>query len=95
MDYFRENNTPDTSQFIQWEAHKCVLRGKFLALASAVKWEKQTYLREIFSKLKRLEATHKCTLAQQTYQELVETLTLLQDELGCKLKRKHALSQKL
>lgn len=95
INYFRENNTPDTSQLTLWEAHICVIRGKLLALASTLKREKQTYIRAIFSKLKRLETTHKPTLVQQTHQELVETRILLQEELGPKLKHKYTLSQNL
>lgn len=30
--YFTENDTPDTSKLTQWEAHKCVVRGKLISL---------------------------------------------------------------
>lgn len=79
LDYFGENNTSDASKLTQWEAHKYVVRGKLLSLVAAIKREKQAILKDIFTKLKTLEATQKSTLAQQFYQELTEVCTLLQE----------------
>lgn len=94
-DYFIENDTPDTSTQTQWEAHKCVIRGKLISLTVAVKKAKKATLSNLFLKLKKLEALHKQTLAQQTHSELTETRTLLKDELHLNLKKKFILSHKL
>lgn len=50
---------------------------------------------ELFTKLKTLETLHKRMLAQQSYQELIETRKLLQDELGRAIRKNFMLSQKL
>lgn len=93
-DYFTENDTPDTSTQTQWEAHKCVIRRKLISLAASVRKEKKAKLANLFAKLKKLEALHKHTLAQQTHSELTETRTLIK-ELHHNLKKKFILSQKL
>lgn len=77
------------SKLTQWEAHMCVIRGEIISQATAIKKEKQTRLKDIFTKLKSLEATHRCTLAHQTYLELTEVCTLLQEKLGRNLKKKY------
>lgn len=38
QNYFKENGTPEMALLTQWEMHKCVLRGTFLALSAA--WKK-------------------------------------------------------
>lgn len=35
--YFIENSTPDVAPASIWEAHKCVLRGKLMAIAASVR----------------------------------------------------------
>lgn len=95
VNYFKENNTPDTSSITQWEAHKCIIRGKLFSLAARIKKEKQSQLKEMFDKLKTLEALHKRTLAQQSHLELTEVRTLIQDEIGKNIRKKFTLSQKL
>lgn len=62
---FTENDTPDTSKLTQWEAHKCVVRGKLISIAATLKKAKKTKLANLFSKLKKLESLHKRNLAQK------------------------------
>lgn len=39
--FFSENYTPDTALLTQWEAHKCIIRGKFLALKASCRKAQQ------------------------------------------------------
>lgn len=52
-DYFAENDTPDMSTLTQWEAHKCIVRGKLISLAASVRKEKKAKLANLFAKLKK------------------------------------------
>lgn len=88
VEYFNENNTPENFKLTQWEAHKCVIRGKLISLAAAIKKEKKARLTELFTKLRTLEMIHKRNLAQKSYMELTETHVLLQEELGRNLRKK-------
>lgn len=67
--YFRENNTPETSSLTQWEAHKCVIRARPVSMATTIKKERHRYLAGLNNKLKTLEALQKQTLAQKSYQD--------------------------
>lgn len=93
--YFQDNDTPDTSTLTQWEAHKCVIRGQLISLASALKHEKRKHMNDLLAKIQTLERAHKLYLAQHTHHELTETRKLLLEELGQKMRSKYTLSQKL
>lgn len=36
VNYFKENNTPDTSSITQWTAHKFIIRGKLISIAARI-----------------------------------------------------------
>lgn len=64
-------------------------------LSSNQKKRKTAKLTDLFAKLKTLEATHKCTLAQSIHMKFIEIRTRIQEQLGHNLKKKFNLSQKL
>lgn len=74
------NDTPDMSPMIQWEAHKCVVRGYLLAIAARKK-EHQMLIRDLSNKITLLESQHKCSLGLKVMTELAETRALLLEEL--------------
>ncbi|XP_077340933.1 uncharacterized protein LOC143986462 [Lithobates pipiens] len=94
-DYFSENNSPDTSNMTQWEAHKCVIRGKMIAISASLRKARKAGLAALFAKLRNLEASHKQTLAQHTLEELTDTRALINETLNLNVKKKFILSQKL
>lgn len=94
-DYFRQNDTPDVSPMIQWEAHKCVVRSHILAITARKKKEHQTLIRDLSNKITLLEAQHKCSLALKVATELAETRALLLKELFKRARKWQTLSQKL
>lgn len=57
-DFFALNDTPDTSPPTQWEAHKCVIRGKLIALTTAQKKTSQKATSDLLTKIKDLETRH-------------------------------------
>lgn len=93
--FFIYNDNGETAPLTQWEAHKCVLRGKFIALKTLWKKAYQARITNLIQKIKTLELAHKQTQAQQTYQELTQTREYLLTELSHKTKRKFILQQKL
>lgn len=68
--YFQENDNPETAPHTLWEAHKYVIRGKFLTLKASRKKAQQTTLLELTNKIRRLELAHKQSQVQDTYLEL-------------------------
>lgn len=94
----REPITKNKSQrglLSQWEAQKCILRGKFLALKTSRKKAHQARTTNSTHKLKTLVLAHKQIQAQQTYLDLTQTRELLLEELNHKIIRKFVLKQKL
>lgn len=71
-DYFLHNGTPDVSPMMQWEAHKCFIRGQLLAISSRRKREQQELILSLSSKIRVLEAQHKRSLAIKISQDLQE-----------------------
>lgn len=95
QDFFLHNDTPDVSPMTQREAHKCVIRGQLLAISVRKKRENQARILELSTKICKLKAQHKRTLAINISQELVETRLLLLGELLKRVRRRNTLSQKL
>lgn len=79
----------------QWEAHKCVIRGQLLSIASRRKREHQAMILSLSTKIRALEAQHKRSLAIKTSQDLQELRSQLTDELFKKARLQKILSQKL
>lgn len=53
--YFHENTTDGVSPLSIWEAHKCVLRGELISLASQLKRESEKELQTLVAKISQLE----------------------------------------
>ncbi|CAH2318848.1 Hypothetical predicted protein [Pelobates cultripes] len=70
--YFTENETGDVSDMTIWEAHKSVLRGKLIQIASQRKKEAGTLMSTILDRIHSLETQHKRQQVEDTYRELLE-----------------------
>lgn len=95
IQYFRENGYPEITQLIQWEAHKCYIRGEFMAMSAKKTREKQAYISQLIKNIHALEMNHKRTQALSTLQELSQLRAKLIDELNKRTKLNFILSQKL
>lgn len=62
-EYFEINTNQATTPLAQWEAHKCVIRGKLISLASTQKRISQKLVIDLVENMKRLEMNHKSSLA--------------------------------
>lgn len=76
QNYFRENDTPDTSPLVQWNAHKYVLRGTLLAMVTMRKCAAQPSLTYLLARRQTLETNHKQWQAQKAYQELIQVRSM-------------------
>lgn len=91
LQYFAENSNPEISPISLWEAHKCVLHGELITLAT--KKQHQEYINSLIRTIKSLETSHKRTHAQATLQDLMRTRANLLEELGKCSKRRYILGQ--
>lgn len=57
--YFRENSTEEVSHITVWKAHKCMLRGRLISLASLKKKNSEKELQVILDRVQKLETQHK------------------------------------
>lgn len=57
--YFRENTTDDVSPLTVREAHKCVIRGRMISLASQKKKASEKELKALLDTILILETQHK------------------------------------
>lgn len=57
--YLTENDTPDISPMLKWEAHKCTIRGELIAIASKRKHERQNHISNLANHIHELEKAHK------------------------------------
>ncbi|CAH2276918.1 UDP-Gal:beta c beta 1,4- galactosyltransferase, polypeptide 1, gene 1 isoform X1 [Pelobates cultripes] len=64
--------TDDQTVTTIWEAHKSVLRGTLMHLASKKKNESQRQMRELMVCINALETQHKLSQLEETYKELLE-----------------------
>ncbi|CAH2256187.1 Hypothetical predicted protein [Pelobates cultripes] len=70
--YFTENDTEDVSKVTLWEAHKSVLWGHFIRIASHKKKEAQQHMMELTDQITKLETQHKWTQLEEQYRSLLE-----------------------
>ncbi|CAH2284517.1 Hypothetical predicted protein [Pelobates cultripes] len=56
--YFRENDSPDTTPAMQWEAHKYVAKGELIRMASHLKRKREMDTRKLSQEIKILEEKH-------------------------------------
>lgn len=92
--YFSNNDTPETNPMMQWEAHKCVIRGELIALQTKLKKQHQAKINDLLQQVKRLESTHKLSRAADTLQELTDTRTQLLELMGKQYRRRMTLANK-
>ncbi|CAH2306963.1 Hypothetical predicted protein [Pelobates cultripes] len=69
--YFAENNTEEVSDMTIWEAHKSVIRGHLIRMASRRKKEIGQQLADLTQKISDLEMAHKRDQQDQTYRDLM------------------------
>lgn len=93
--YFTENDSPDISPLIQWEAHKCSIRGEFMAIAAKKRREKQAHILQLTTRIHKLEKVLKRTQVIFTLQELTQVRVELVDVLHKRRKCNYILSQKM
>lgn len=93
--YFQDNDSLDISPMIKWEAHKCTIRGKLIAIASKRRRERQAHISILSKRIQNLEKIHKKTRALSTLEELTQVRTELKEVLHKQIKRNYILSQKI
>ena len=94
-DYFVRNENDETSSLIQWEAHKCVIRGEFIKKLARLKKERQSRIKSLTDQIHKLEISHKRNIAVSSLEELTKTRALLTEELNLKIKRQYVLRHKI
>ncbi|OCT94959.1 hypothetical protein XELAEV_18012643mg [Xenopus laevis] len=70
LDYFRENDPKDTSSANRWDAHKVVVRGVLISIATRAKKEQLKKVSTITEELHRLSIQHKQHPALVTLQRI-------------------------
>uniref|UniRef100_A0A8C5QP47 Reverse transcriptase domain-containing protein n=1 Tax=Leptobrachium leishanense TaxID=445787 RepID=A0A8C5QP47_9ANUR len=70
QDYFRLNDIDDISMQVLWAAHKLVIRGALLGLASHLKKQKLADIQDLQRQLREREMTHKTSPSPETYAAL-------------------------
>ncbi|CAH2285090.1 Hypothetical predicted protein [Pelobates cultripes] len=70
--YFALNETDDLPATTIWEAHKSVLRGTLMRLASQKKRESRKHMTDLLTRITTLEMQHKRSHLEGTYKELLE-----------------------
>lgn len=94
-DFFSTNTSTDVTPAITWAAHKCVIRGELMSIAAQRNKLRFTRINDLTTRIRRLEQTHKASLAAATLTELIQAREELLETLNVTLKRKFALTQKL
>lgn len=77
--YFIENTTPEVSPSVLWEAHKAVLRGQCIALASAMKKDVMAVKVRTERELRALERKLQISPSTQLLKKIVCLCTTLKD----------------
>lgn len=68
-----ENKIIDTSPLINWEAHKCVIRGVLIAAAAKRRKEKQKHFNDLADRILQLEKAHKQSGALDTLNIFIQS----------------------
>ncbi|CAH2303361.1 Hypothetical predicted protein, partial [Pelobates cultripes] len=91
--YFAENNTLAVSPTQIWEAHKAVLRGHIIALASKHKKAREHQIVTLTEEIRHLETAHKKSMSLENYKQLLDKRSALQSLLNMKIQRFLLLSK--
>lgn len=93
--YFKENDSPEISPMMRWEAHKSTIRGELIALSAKRRKDRQTHINTLTSRIQALEAAHKSSMAATSLPELLQARSELLEALNKQTKRNYILSQKI
>lgn len=93
--YFTKNPAQDITPITVWEAHKCVIRGELVSLATKAKNTQQEQIKSLIDKIKRLEIFHKQSASKAALQDLTHMRITLLDELGENARRRYILREKV
>ncbi|CAH2284470.1 Hypothetical predicted protein [Pelobates cultripes] len=77
--YFGENDTPEASPISVWEAHKSVLRGTLIRIASQKRKAFMQEMVDLYRSISTLERQHKRSQLNAVYGELMEHRRRLKD----------------
>ncbi|CAH2250641.1 Hypothetical predicted protein, partial [Pelobates cultripes] len=77
--YFGENDTPEASPISVWEAHKSVLRGILIRIASQKRKAFMQEMVDLYRSISTLERQHKRSQLNAVYGELMEHRRRLKD----------------
>lgn len=86
-EYFRLNDTPDISPSSLWGAHKTVVRGNLILLASRLKHEKQMDIVNLEKNFQSLSKTHKNNPSPTSLTLLDAAKIALNTALTCSVKK--------
>ena len=78
-DYLEVNDNEEVNPNILWDTLKAVIRGKIIALSSAIKKEKEKHLKELNISLKEMESKHIRTPTNQIWEALKEIRNKISD----------------
>lgn len=67
---FQENDTDDVSPLTQWESHKCVMWGKLIQKATALKKNRLALFQNQLDLVASLERIHQKSLSQTVVEDL-------------------------
>lgn len=89
-EYFSINGVSVDNPLVVWEAHKSVIWGTLIKIGARPQRERSRRTDELFTKTHSLECSHKATITQSTYQELLKVLKEHRSLLYHKTKQKLA-----
>uniref|UniRef100_A0A8C5PW08 Reverse transcriptase domain-containing protein n=1 Tax=Leptobrachium leishanense TaxID=445787 RepID=A0A8C5PW08_9ANUR len=85
--YFSDNRDGAVPPPTVWEAHKAVLRGRLISLASCKARERRKEIEELHTEIRQLEIEHQLTGDAVTYTRLLHSRTQLANTLNPRLQR--------
>uniref|UniRef100_A0A8C5PI59 Reverse transcriptase domain-containing protein n=1 Tax=Leptobrachium leishanense TaxID=445787 RepID=A0A8C5PI59_9ANUR len=91
--YFEENVDPEIPPATVWEAHKCVMRGHFVSVGSAIIKRREAEIQDLLSKIDTTELQHKRTGEAALLSSLTELRRSLADIMNTKHHRDLRRSQ--
>lgn len=71
VQYFKENDNGEVSEFTVWEAMKAVLRGQLIAIGAREKRGKQLIIEQLKKEIQELERQHKLTCNRRVFKQLL------------------------
>uniref|UniRef100_A0A8C5M4L4 Reverse transcriptase domain-containing protein n=1 Tax=Leptobrachium leishanense TaxID=445787 RepID=A0A8C5M4L4_9ANUR len=84
--FFTENNTPDISIPMLWEAHKAVIRGFFIGKGTARKKKRDEEHHTLVGEVRKLELEHIASNDATVYQRLLQARQALEKVINASLR---------